>query len=80
VPGADLAGICYQPDAGHALELRKRLPAAEGGVVTPHPAAADGSLVRFESFGHAIDHAKVAAATLTGAPAVYDSVPWFWSD
>jgi len=49
-------------------------------AVTPHPAAAGDSLVRFESYGHAIDHAKVAAATLAGVPAPYDAVPWFWSD
>jgi 3-phenylpropionate/trans-cinnamate dioxygenase ferredoxin reductase subunit len=49
-------------------------------AVTPHPAAADGGLVRFESYGHAIDHAKVAAATLAGVPAPYDATPWFWSD
>ena len=49
-------------------------------AVTPHPAAADGSPVRFESYGHATDHAKVAAATLAGVPAPYDAVPWFWSD
>ena len=54
--------------------------AAGDCAVTPHPAAADGSLVRFESYGHAIDHAKVAAATLAGVPAPYDAVPWFWSD
>ena len=54
--------------------------AAGDCAVTPHPAAADGSLVRFESYGHAIDHAKVAAATLAGAPTRYDAVPWFWSD
>jgi len=54
--------------------------AAGDCAVTPHPAAADGSLVRFESYGHALDHAKVAAATLAGAPAAYDAVPWFWSD
>ena len=54
--------------------------AAGDCAVTPHPAAADGSLVRFESYGHAIDHAKVAAATLAGMPASYDAVPWFWSD
>jgi 3-phenylpropionate/trans-cinnamate dioxygenase ferredoxin reductase subunit len=54
--------------------------AAGDCAVTPHPAAADGSLVRFESYGHAIDHAKVAAATLAGVPASYDAVPWFWSD
>jgi 3-phenylpropionate/trans-cinnamate dioxygenase ferredoxin reductase component len=54
--------------------------AAGDCAVTPHPAAADGSLVRFESFGHAIDHARVAAATLAERPARYDTVPWFWSD
>jgi 3-phenylpropionate/trans-cinnamate dioxygenase ferredoxin reductase component len=54
--------------------------AAGDCAVTPHPAAADDSLVRFESYGHAIDHAKVAAATLAGVPAAYDAVPWFWSD
>lgn len=54
--------------------------AAGDCAVTPHPAAADGSLVRFESYGHAIDHAKVAAATLAGVPARYDALPWFWSD
>jgi 3-phenylpropionate/trans-cinnamate dioxygenase ferredoxin reductase subunit len=54
--------------------------AAGDCAVTPHPAAADGSLVRFESFGHALDHARVAAGTLAGVPASYDAVPWFWSD
>jgi 3-phenylpropionate/trans-cinnamate dioxygenase ferredoxin reductase subunit len=54
--------------------------AAGDCTVTPHPAAADGSLVRFESYGHAIDHAKVAAATIAGTPARYAAVPWFWSD
>jgi 3-phenylpropionate/trans-cinnamate dioxygenase ferredoxin reductase component len=54
--------------------------AAGDCTVTPHPAAADGALVRFESYGHALDHAKVAAATLAGVPAPYDAVPWFWSD
>ena len=49
-------------------------------VITPHPAAAGDSLVRFESYGHATDHAKVAAATLAGVPAPYDAGPWFWSD
>ena len=49
-------------------------------AVTPHPAAAEGSLVRFESYGHAMDHPKVAAATLAGVPKPYDAVPWFWSD
>jgi 3-phenylpropionate/trans-cinnamate dioxygenase ferredoxin reductase subunit len=54
--------------------------AAGDCAVTPHPSAADGGHVRLESVGHAIDHAKVAAATLAGAPVPYEAVPWFWSD
>jgi 3-phenylpropionate/trans-cinnamate dioxygenase ferredoxin reductase subunit len=53
--------------------------AAGDCAVTPHPAAG-GDLVRLESVGHAIDHAKCAAATIAGVPAPYESVPWFWSD
>src|ERR1700722_8853849 len=33
VPGADLAGICYLRDVGHALELRERLAAAQRVLV-----------------------------------------------
>ena len=58
----------------------RAIVAAGDCAVTPHPAAADGALVRFESFGHAFDHPRVAAATLAGVPAPYDAVPWFWSD
>ena len=35
---------------------------------------------RLESVPHATDQARAAAATLTGRPAAYDRVPWFWSD
>ena len=46
VPGADLAGICYLRDVGHALELRERLAAAQrvlvvgGGFIGLEAAAA----------------------------------------
>jgi 3-phenylpropionate/trans-cinnamate dioxygenase ferredoxin reductase subunit len=53
--------------------------AAGDCVVTPHPGAVDG-MIRLESVGHAVEHAKCAAATLAGVPAPYDAVPWFWSD
>jgi len=53
--------------------------AAGDCVVTPHPGAVDG-MVRLESVGHAVEHAKCAAATLACVPAPYDAVPWFWSD
>jgi 3-phenylpropionate/trans-cinnamate dioxygenase ferredoxin reductase subunit len=36
--------------------------------------------VRLESVHNAVEQAKVAAASLLGVPARYDSVPWFWSD
>jgi len=36
--------------------------------------------VRLESVQNAVDQAKVAAAAITGKPAVYDEIPWFWSD
>lgn len=35
---------------------------------------------RLESVQNAVDQAKVAAATLLGAPQAYAEVPWFWSD
>lgn len=65
---------------GFARTSDPAIVAAGDCAVTPHPAAADGALVRFESYGHAMDHAKVAAATLAGVPARYEAVPWFWSD
>lgn len=62
-----------------ARTSKPSIVAAGDCVVTPHPAAGQ-QLVRLESVGHAIDHAKCAAATLAGTPTRYDTVPWFWSD
>lgn len=41
--------------------------------------AADGT-VRIESVQNAIDQGRCLAARLTGRPAAYAAVPWFWSD
>ena len=41
--------------------------------------SADGT-VRIESVQNAIDQGRCLAARLTGRPAAYDAVPWFWSD
>jgi 3-phenylpropionate/trans-cinnamate dioxygenase ferredoxin reductase subunit len=41
---------------------------------------ADGRLVRLESVQNATDQALTVASVLTGQPAVYRSVPWFWSE
>jgi 3-phenylpropionate/trans-cinnamate dioxygenase ferredoxin reductase subunit len=36
--------------------------------------------VRLESVQNCVDQARAVAARLAGKPAVYDRVPWFWSD
>ncbi|HEV2541272.1 MAG TPA: FAD-dependent oxidoreductase [Methylobacterium sp.] len=39
-----------------------------------------GDRVRIESVQNAVDQGRCLAARLTGRPAAYDAVPWFWSD
>ena len=41
---------------------------------------AAGATIRLESVQNANDQATVAAKTIVGAAAAYDSVPWFWSN
>jgi 3-phenylpropionate/trans-cinnamate dioxygenase ferredoxin reductase subunit len=41
---------------------------------------ADGARVRIESVQNAVDGARCLAARLTGKPAPYVAMPWFWSD
>jgi len=50
------------------------------GDCTNHPSVLAGRRVRLESVPHAVEQARVAAATLAGKPRRYDAVPWFWSD
>jgi 3-phenylpropionate/trans-cinnamate dioxygenase ferredoxin reductase component len=44
----------------------------------PTPFAPDR--VRLESVQNAVDHGRCVAARLAGRPAIYEKVPWFWSD
>ncbi|AXB45239.1 NAD(P)/FAD-dependent oxidoreductase [Amycolatopsis albispora] len=46
----------------------------------PSPAPEPAPRLRLESVDNAVEQAKVAAATLVGAPRPYRGVPWFWSD
>jgi 3-phenylpropionate/trans-cinnamate dioxygenase ferredoxin reductase component len=39
-----------------------------------------GRRVRLESVPNALEHARVAATVINGAPSPYNAVPWFWSD
>ena len=41
---------------------------------------AGGAAIRIESVQNASDQASVVARVLTGVHAVYDAIPWFWSD
>lgn len=36
--------------------------------------------LRLECVQNAVDQAKVAAAAICGKEAIYDAIPWFWSD
>jgi 3-phenylpropionate/trans-cinnamate dioxygenase ferredoxin reductase component len=53
--------------------------AAGDCTVMPNPQTGTGR-VRLESMPNAISQARVAAATLVGAPAPEPEIPWFWSD
>ena len=44
------------------------------------PEPTRGERVRLESVQAATDHARAISKRLTGAPAPYAAVPWFWSD
>jgi len=56
-----------------------RVVAAGDVTLLPHPLE-PGTYLRLESVQNATDQADVAAATICGQEATYDSVPWFWSD
>ncbi len=43
-------------------------------------AFADGATIRLESVQNANDQAMTAAKHITGNPAAYDAIPWFWSN
>lgn len=51
--------------------------AAGDCTVVAHP---ERGPLRLESVQNAINQAKIAAATLLGAPTPHTGVPWFWSD
>jgi 3-phenylpropionate/trans-cinnamate dioxygenase ferredoxin reductase subunit len=50
------------------------------GDCASHPSPIYGRRMRLESVPNAIEQAKVAGTNMAGGEAVYDAVPWFWSD
>jgi 3-phenylpropionate/trans-cinnamate dioxygenase ferredoxin reductase subunit len=61
---------------------RSTLPAifAIGDCAAHANPYADHAVIRLESVQNASDQAMVVAKTLTGEPAPYHAVPWFWSN
>jgi 3-phenylpropionate/trans-cinnamate dioxygenase ferredoxin reductase subunit len=63
---------------GHLLTSDPTISAI--GDCTSHPNVFAGETIRLESVQNAADQARCVAKRLTGKPAPYDSLPWFWSD
>ncbi len=85
IPNADLAreaGLAV----GNGIVVDETLLTSDPdisaiGDCAYHPSRfAHGGSVRVESVQNAVDQARCVAARLTGRPAPYDAVPWFWSD
>ncbi len=53
---------------------------AIGDAASFPSAHAGGRVIRLECVQNAADQARHVAARLTGTSAVYDALPWFWSD
>ncbi|MDF1856186.1 FAD-dependent oxidoreductase [Pseudooceanicola sp.] len=83
-PNAELAAAAGLPVSNGILvddHLRTADPAIFAlGDCAAFPDPVTGAPVRLESVQAATDHARAIAATITGTPAPYDAVPWFWSD
>ncbi|KAA0124481.1 pyridine nucleotide-disulfide oxidoreductase [Methylobacterium sp. P1-11] len=73
--GVEVDAFLSTPDAAiSAIGDCARFPTPFAHGLTP-----DGT-VRIESVQNAIDQGRCLAARLTGKPASYGALPWFWSD
>lgn len=84
VPNVELAaeaGLCVADGivVDEMLLTSDQAISAIGDCVA-FPSVHAGTTVRLESVQNALDQARAVAARLTGAPAPYTSLPWFWSN
>jgi 3-phenylpropionate/trans-cinnamate dioxygenase ferredoxin reductase component len=85
VPNTELAAAAgLTVDNGIAVDIHLRtsdpnIYAAGDCCSFPH-LLYGGVRVRIEAWRNALDHAETAARNLLGEDAVYERVPWFWSD
>lgn len=78
---AEAAGIAVANGIVVNLQTRTSDPDVFAiGDCTQHENAFFGRSMRLESVPNAIEQARVAASVITGKPAEYNAVPWFWSD
>ncbi|AZY52741.1 NAD(P)/FAD-dependent oxidoreductase [Bordetella avium] len=78
---AEAAGLAV--DNGIIVDslMRTSLPHIYAiGDCSAFPYAREGRPLRLESVQNANDQARTLAAVLSGAPAEYTALPWFWSD
>jgi 3-phenylpropionate/trans-cinnamate dioxygenase ferredoxin reductase subunit len=84
IPNTEIAQACGLPcDDGIVVDRFARTAdplIVAAGDCTRHLNPHAGRPVRLESVQNALDQARAAAGTVTGAPTPYDAVPWFWSD
>ncbi|MGK4005050.1 FAD-dependent oxidoreductase [Sorangium sp. So ce1036] len=84
VPNTELAAAAgLEVDDGIVVDERARTSdeaVLAAGDCASQPSAYAGRRIRLESVPNAMEHARVAAATLLGKPAPPPVVPWFWSE
>ena len=78
---ADAAGLAI----GNGIAVDGHLATGEPAIsaigdCASFPTRFAAARVRLESVQNAVDQARSVAAGIAGKPAVYDKVPWFWSD
>lgn len=88
VPNVELAEAMGL-EIGNGIVVDEYALASDGTTVAigdcadmpnPVPGSPQGERLRLESVNNAVEHAKVAAYSVTGRQEEYRSIPWFWSN
>lgn len=83
-PVAELAADCGLP-VSNGISVNARLETADPkvsaiGDCASFPDKWTGTVLRLELVQNAVDQGRCVARRITGQPADYGAVPWFWSD
>jgi len=62
----------------HLLTSDPKISTIGDSAFFPSPYAA--GFIRLEAVQNAVDQGRTVAARITGKPAAYEAVPWFWTD